>query len=373
MRHRSRRNLGKDAQHLTRRNPGFLANKGESIMSNKVSITQAKRMIIELAGKTRKNGKTYSILLEGPPGIAKTAIVRQAADFLGRTMCEIILSQKAPEHITGYPFLDKVTDAVRKVTRTVMSYAAPDWWPTEEGSFMFLDEVGQCPIAVQNVGMQIVEEYRCGPNVCPPGTIVIGATNAAEHRAGSTAMTTTLRSRWDLVVEVVPTKEEWLEHAKANNFNKLLVAAVESQFPEVVDFDPKRKGGFVTLRTLEQASDLLNVWGSDPDNPDLAAALHGCLGDSAASTVLAFAQSLNELPTYDDIRDNPMTAPAPEQHVAAVAAMLQGHARYVHAGALVRYITRYSEESQARLVLALPENVATHPEVEALRESLKMD
>ena len=175
-----------------------------------------------------------------------------------------------------------------------------------------------------------------------------------------------------MILEVEPTKDEWLDWAKANNLNPFVVAWVESQLDTVLDFDPKQKTGYLSPATLEQAGDHVDLYGNDCNNPDLGACLHGTLGSTHASSLLAFMETFDALPSYDDIRTMPETANVCPEHISAVAAMLTNHARYVHGATLVRYIMRYTPEAQARLVTALPETVRDHPEVKALAETLDL-
>jgi len=329
--------------------------------NNQVNIAQAKRALISVL---QHNPSKFKPLLQGAPGTAKTALVRQVAQQLGYThTVEVILSQKAPEHITGYPYVEN----------GIMRYARPEWWPTEPKTVLFVDEIGQCPVAVQNVAMQLIHERRVGPHVLPEDCIVIAAGNRAEDRAGSTVLQTALRSRFFPVFEVEPTADEWCEHAKLADFHPLVIAYVQAIAKKVVDFNPKDRGGFLTLRTLEQASDLLTAFGEDPDHPDLSAALHGTIGDDHASAMLAFIKTVANLPAYDDVRSDPATAKVAEDMVEAVARMLAKHARFSHGSQLVAYIKRYQLESQSRLIRDLPDAVQRHPDVQDLRKALMLD
>jgi MoxR-like ATPase len=327
-------------------------------MSNSVSISQAKRILTDCLSK---NPSKFKPLLQGAPGTAKTSLVRQFADAIGyQHVAEVILSQMAPEHITGYPYVEN----------GVMKYALPAWWPTEPKTVLFIDEIGQCPGAVQNVAMQLIHERRVGPHILPDDCIVIAAGNRSSDRAGSSVLHTALRSRFFPVIEVNPTADEWVEHAKAAEFNAFVIAYIVSIAKKVVDFDPKEKGGFMTLRTLEQAGDILDVYNNDADNPDCAAALHGVLGQNHASALLAFIATYARMPSIDDIVKNPDTADVAPDMVDAIAKMLGKNARFTAMAAVVRYIRRYGPEAQTRLVADLSPALQRHPDVEALKSEL---
>lgn len=329
--------------------------------NNTVSIAQAARIMAHAYKNRKRNGKTFKILLLGPPGVAKTSAARQFAQSVSQPLVEWLLSNKAPEHITGYPH----------IVDGEMHYAKPVFWPTEK-CVLLIDELGQCTIQVQNVAMPVVLEGTNGVHTLPEGTVTIACANRAEDRAGSTVLTTALRRRFDIVLEVEPTKDEWLVWAKANGVNPFVVAYVESQLNSVVAFSAKEKGGQLLPATLEQAGDHVDMYGNDCNNPDLKACLYGTLGQEHASGLLAFMDTFDALPTYDEIKDTPEDASVCPEHISAVAGMLTEHARYVHGAALTRYILRYAAEEQARLVTALPDTVRQHPEVIALSESLNL-
>jgi hypothetical protein len=331
-------------------------------MSNKVSIAQATRIISKAYKNRKRNGGTFKVLMLGPPGVAKTATARQIAQSVAMPCVEWLLSNKPPEHITGYPYLKD----------GVMHYAQPVSWPTEP-CVLLIDELGQCPIQVQNVAMPVVYEGTNGVHTLPDGTMTIACANRAEDRAGSTVLQTALRTRFDIILEIEPTKAEWLDWAKAVNANPFLVAWVEGCLDSVVKFDPKSKDGQRNPRTLEQTGDLLDMYGSDCNNPDLKAVLYGVLPQDDASGLLAFMETYDQLPLYDDIRDDPDNASVSEEHLSMIAGLLRDNARYVHGAAIVRYIMRYRAECQARLVTALTDNVRKHPEVKALAETLALD
>lgn len=326
--------------------------------NNSVSIAQAARIITKLAADAKSK-----VLLMGAPGVAKTSVVQQVADNLGKKLVTVILSQKAPEHITGYPYIDN----------GIMRYAKPDWFPTEPGAVLFIDEIGQCPIAVQNVAMQLIHERRVGPHVLPDDCVVIAAANRAEDRAGSTVLTTTLQSRFTARVTVEPTKQEWIDHAVANEFNPLVIAWVKQQRNGVVEFDPRSKGGFVCPRTLEQAGNNMTLYGNDHENADLVAILYGCLGDAAAADFLAFCETVNNLPSYDDIVSDPTTAKLAPDMVSAISGMIASNAKLRDGERIARYIKRYGAEHQATLIVALSGPIRRHPDIEDIAKEHNLD
>ena len=126
-----------------------------------------------------------------------------------------------------------------------MHYARPHWFPTEPKTILFMDELPQASIAVQNVCLQLILDRCVGPHRLPDDCVVIGVGNRPEDRAGANALTTALLSRFTTAITIEPDVDEWLQFAKQQNYNPLVVAWVESQLKTVLDFNPRDKGGFV--------------------------------------------------------------------------------------------------------------------------------
>jgi MoxR-like ATPase len=327
--------------------------------NNVVSISQAKRAVLNCI---QHSPALFRPLLLGAPGTAKTSLIQQIAKSIGYECRVLILSQMMPEQVAGYPYVLPETG--------VMKFSRPEFWPEESKIMLFVDEIGQCPMAMQNVSMQLIHERKIGPHTLPEDTIIIGAGNRAEDRAGSTVMQTALRTRFFPVFTVEPTKDEWLDHAKSAGFNPFVAAYVQAIRNDVLEFDPREKGGFVSPRTLEQAGHIMSAFNDDPNNPDLVAGLYGTLGDNAASEFLAYVRTVCAMPSYDDIRHSPIDANVVPDMVDPVAKMLVAHARFGHLSAVVRYIKRYEPEAQVRLISGLSESLKNHPDVEKLIESL---
>lgn len=331
-------------------------------MSNIVSITQAIRIMVHRLSRN----PALTFLLEGPPGVAKTAIQKTVYELLQpklglREFIAVKLANKSPEAIGGYPMQG---DDNRLI------FSEPGWYPTAEYSYLFIDEVGQCPPAVQNVIMSAADERKIGEHKLPDNTIVVMAANRATDRAGSTALTTAFRSRFDCVLEIDPAKDEFIEHATSNGFYPALIAAVSKLYDNVVDFNPKNKGGFLTLRTLEQASRALYDYDGDPHHPDLKVCLHSVLGSDHASRILGFIETVASRPDYSDIVADPDGTVVEIAMVEPISKDIASSIKYAHVPKVIRYIKRYPAESQAAIISRLPDTVTSHPDIEELSESL---
>lgn len=325
--------------------------------NNQVSIKQANRI---MATQFKKLGSKAKILILGAPGTAKSASVYQFTESIGYTMIDLRLANKSPEDLSGYPH----------IVNGVMHYAIPHWFPTEKKTVLFVDEIAQAPMAVQNVALQLILDRRIGSHILPDDCMIIAASNRPEDRAGATALTTALRSRFTAPLTIHPEKDEWLEWAKANELNPLVIAWAQSQLEEVLTFDPRQKGGFISPRTLEYASDNMSAYDNDPANPDLRAILFGLLGDEGAANLIAFCETIKALPTMAEILSDPTGASTSTEMIEPIAKMLAAQTKYANVPKVLRYIRRYPAEQQAVLVRAI-EKIG-HPDIAAIMGELAL-
>ena len=323
-------------------------------MSNVVSIRQATRIIEKLIGKM---GPDARILLQGAPGVAKSSIVRQVAARLGYTLIDLRLVLFSPEMLGGYPYIEN----------GVMRTSLPDWFPTGEKVILFLDELGQAPIAVQNVALQLVLDRHIGQHWLPADTIVIGATNRPEDRAGAGALTTALYSRFTTAITIEPEKSEVSDHFKDIGANALATAWLERIADKALDFDPRDKGGFLCPRTLENAGNLLTAYENDADNPDLKASLHGLLGERNAVSLLAFVSTVASVPDYADIIADPMGAPMDVSMVQPIAGVIETNLKFMHVPKVMQYVGRFPQEQQAVILSRI---TLDHPDVQDAKAAL---
>ena len=116
-------------------------------------------------------------VLVGPPGIGKTAMVRQTARAAKQDLWTHHIGSVVQEENLGLPSIEK-----DKAGNKYVAYAAPEWWPDAAGVF-FLDEIFTASEDQQNQIREILSERRCAGLHLPPDVFIIGATNpeTAEH------------------------------------------------------------------------------------------------------------------------------------------------------------------------------------------------
>src|SRR5262249_46014036 len=126
----------------------------------------------------------------GPPGIGKSALVRESADLLSLPCVTLLGTQIAPEDLIGVPRLRSV-DGERGVTE----FCPPRAIVRSEAYLLFIDELNSAVPDVQKAFYSLILDRRLGDYVLPEGSRVVGAGNRAEDRALVRPMATALANR----------------------------------------------------------------------------------------------------------------------------------------------------------------------------------
>lgn len=108
-------------------------------------------------------------ILVGHAGVGKTEMIKQIGNETNRKVVVLLLSQMEPGDLLGFPSKDEKTGKTK--------YYAPDWWPEDGNTIVFLDEINRAHITVRNAVMQLLLDRRIHNNILPKGTWVCAAMN----------------------------------------------------------------------------------------------------------------------------------------------------------------------------------------------------
>lgn len=303
-------------------------------------------------------------LLQGEPGIGKTAVKKMLEDLTGYASVYI----DVPNMELG----DGAIPIPVKETKTLEYYI--------NGRFQFhlnkpvvimLDEFTKAMDAVKNMlhPMLEVNNPRLGDVPVPPGSLVIMTGNLSSDGVGDGLKAHT-RMRITTLEVSKPTAALWVEWAAYNGIHPVIMAWVhrtphalasyrdgDQQGNPYIFFPNTVQGAVVTPRTLELASNV--VWARDKfDHTALHAALAGTVGEAAAASIVAFIEHQDSLPTRKEITENPMTARIPKES-GALAVMVYGALEWVTKDTLpafLTYISRADAEWQCIFCIALARN-----------------
>lgn len=256
-------------------------------------------------------------ILEGEPGIGKSSIIPTINRLLGGT------------HLASYVDVgnldlgDVAMPVIDHESRTTKYYPNSRFRITEgQPVLIMLDEFSKGSAPVKNMLHPLLEAAapRLGDVPLPAGSRVFMTGNLGTDNVGDT-MAAHTRNRVTRLIVRKPTADEWLLWAADNNMNGVIMAWTH-QYPHALAsytdgdqqgnefiYNPKTvQTAFVSPRSLARASDIVDNRNRFSTNA-LAAALRGCLGNAAATSIDAFIAYQDQLPKWDDIINNPKTAP----------------------------------------------------------------
>jgi len=190
---------------------------------------------------------------------------------------------------------------------------------------IMFDEIGKCSRSYQLSARRLMLERRGAGKKLHPQTIVFATTNLGRENVGDLLpahhrdSVTILRLR-------KANNIEWIEWGRQNDVDGSVLSYVRDH-PELMhsftDYPSKEEcpsgiyhpdadqDGFVTPRGLVKCSNWIKVR-DQLDDATLRAALTGRVGREVASGLLAYVQLHNDMPTTQEIRENPLTVRVPD-------------------------------------------------------------
>lgn len=284
--------------------------------------------------------------LWGPPGVGKSAIVREVAEEEGVGFIDLRLVQLDQVDLRGLPYLldDKVNEGLRE-----MHFAAPGGLPREGRGILFLDEFPQATSLVQNAASELVLDRRCGEYTLPDGWIVVAAGNRRQDRAATQELPSHLKNRFTHL-EIDAKFADWEAWGMGANATKCgpieprLMAFLQQNQSRLNNFNPDTVAS-PTSRTWEFVSRILHTVA---DKRARNALIGGCVGKGMQAEVMAFLSDSEDMPSMEQIIADPMSAPMPETISGARSALdnlaMVGAAE--HAKEIAAYIGRHTAENQ---------------------------
>lgn len=250
------------------------------------------------------------IMLWGPPGVGKSAVVKQAAHALDYDMRDVRLALRDPIDMKGLPVVDPKK-------RTV------DWFPdgflpTKGKGVLFLDEINAAPQAVQAAAYQLVLDRKLGDYTLPEGWAIVAAGNRTEDRAVVHRMPSPLANRF-IHVDVDVDLDDWCKWAAENGIssNTIGFARMRSELLHKFDITTNPRA-FPTPRSWEIADELMTKTTKLPMHIT-AELISGTIGEGPASEYLAYLKHAKDTPTPDEVLLNPEKARVPEEPAALYA------------------------------------------------------
>ena len=227
------------------------------------------------------------LMLWGPPGVGKSAVVRQACEESGIGFVDIRLAQREPVDVRGLPVPKD----------GVVQWLLPDEYPREPGSrgIILFDELTAADRTLQVAAYEFILDRRLGGLYeVPPGWYVMAAGNRTSDRAVATTMSSALANRF-CHLEVRADLEGWVRWAQAAGGHPDVVAFLRFRPQLFLQMTGNLERGWPSPRSWERVG-LETTLGGRLDPATFRAVIAGLVGPGAAREYVAFRTWRRDLP-----------------------------------------------------------------------------
>ena len=239
-------------------------------------------------------------LMRGPTGIGKSHLAKQIAESLNLPFIDVRGSTMSEGDVGGYPDIEGMKET------GVMTFCMPSWFirATKEPVVLMLDELNRSLPGVQQSFFQLVLDRELGndkngiPYRLHPETRVIAAVNFGSEYDVNEMDPALLRRFW--VVDLVPTAEDWIEWARENNIDPVLIDFIHHH-PEHLRVDPSQVDpGSVTpnpasWHRVDHCLKHMNIEPKNSAGRETPAGMYGlCKGMVGNEAAIAFCSFVKE-------------------------------------------------------------------------------
>jgi len=243
--------------------------------------------ILDLAKTIQGEGKNFTPLFVGAPGIAKSSECQKWARDNKYDLVDIRLAYFEGPDLTGFPLVVEVNG------NKIESRAIPEFWPQEGGrkALILLEEPNRGTTMAMNTLMQLLTDRQVHTYKLPKDAIICGAMNPDGASYDVNSMDSALLNRFQ-VFNVSYDHEGFLSYMRERKFEKEIVDFIEKGMwtysaPEVLD----KKATYISPRTWEA---LNSAWKHCKKNPELRELVtDSVLGFTVSKAFIAFISGIS--------------------------------------------------------------------------------
>lgn len=323
-------------------------------MSNCVSLPVLKKNLIAFYEKWDQYpaDKRPAVILRGPPGCAKSAIVKEVARHFGTGYHEVHGVVFDGVELVGIPRINEKNEQYRALTDLLPKD------PNFEG-FIALEEYGNCD-AVMRKGYHHLLYDRMLANgwTAPNKAMFILTTNGPEDMTNAVAVEPTMMNRV-FSYDVCHDAEAWVAYQATRQCNPMVLAWIR-QKPDAIYCKPKNRGeSFPSYRTWDMAATVLDLFSDDPELYEPM--IRGALGAEHAREFLEFIRLREHMIPLSAVQADPDNCAIPTRTDIAYL-MLYSLNNATSAGSVgmteaTKYIRRFGMEFRQLWVSLVKEDV----------------
>ena len=211
--------------------------------------------------------KQRPVLLIGPPGIGKTAIMEQIASELGVGLVSYSMTHHTRQSALGLPFIttDEFEGMEYRLSEYTMSeiigsiYKLMKETDVREG-ILFLDEINCVSETLAPCMLQFLQYKVFGQHRIPKGWIVVTAGNPPEYNKSVREFDIVT---WDRLkrIDVEPDYESWKKYASLKNIHPAILTYLSARKKDFYKIESTVDGRhFVTARGWEDLSEMIRLY-----------------------------------------------------------------------------------------------------------------
>lgn len=207
------------------------------------------------------------VLLIGPPGIGKTAIMEQAAAECGIGLVSYTMTHHTRQSALGLPFIEKkeFSGKTFSVTEYTMSEIIASVYEKIEktgmnNGILFIDEINCVSETLAPVMLQFLQCKTFGNAKVPDGWVIVAAGNPPEYNRSVREFDVVTLDRVKLI-NVEADFFAWKQYAYQKNVHGAIMAYLEAKQENFYRIETTVDGkNFVTARGWEDLSELIYVY-----------------------------------------------------------------------------------------------------------------
>lgn len=302
------------------------------MMLNKVSIGVVADMLEAIIAPAFQSGTVpQNIMIQGSPGMGKSANVYEAAEKIGKIIgkpvevIDVRLGTMESSEVQGIPYnaesddydiLELSNGEVIHRFRKTMQTSTPAWFPTDPDKFyiLFLDELTNASVSVQQAAYRLILDRSVQNGATLPASCaIIAAGNLREDKTGAKPLVPALANRFGLhlIVDIHQSADDIINHAISAGWSRSIIGFL-SYKKESIYVNSGNEDAFATPRSWSYVNEHLKNDMLAAKSGLLDIAIAGAIGTATATEFAGYREYEDKIPSWKDIRSGKVDYKVPQ-------------------------------------------------------------